>query len=301
MSAQLNFVMSRLSAVLREAIQYDYPPLAMEDVGIPPRPGDFDNYGAGNTEMVIEYEEIKDPGDDLSRANTLQTDETLIDLDFSKETVPVFNWFLTARYTLQEVEQAMRTQRNLPAKKVAAAMERGRFRHDHIAFQGNDFTKDSFANSDAVAVHKTIADGSQLTAADANKDTIISELSNFITSVQQESQDAHTVDRLAVTTALYGKLVSTYRDGTSTNLLNTIREAHGVEIVSINALTNMGTRGRAVAYSTNAEVAKNMLLVSPENLGVRDAKTFFEVPTRTQSAGFYWTKPLGARYMDGTG
>ena len=297
MGAQANFLESRLSAVMREAIMYDYPPLAMENVGFAPMPGDFEGYVPGATQFVVTFAEGTDPGYEASTASDMQTNETVIDMDFTEETIPVWNWFLTARYTLGEVDQAMASGRNVPSAKIAWAMQRGRHRHDNLAFLGNTFTKDSFARSDSVADHATL---STTIVATEDADEILDTLGTFISSVEVNSKGVFKANRLAVSTEVYTKLAGTYRTNTSQNLLSTLREAHSVSIDSINALIDVSS-GRAVAYNDNPTVGKNLILIEPENLGVRDFKTYFEVPTRTQSAGFFWTKPLGARYLNGTG
>ena len=296
MSQAADFVASRTAAILTRVIEEPRKPRSMERLPYAPRPQDFEGFVPGTDNLVLRSVALRGKAQLLNaQANV----EARANVARSSISVPVKTWALTAEYDVDQVETAMKLDEDLPSEEMRAAFVGVMDAHDEVSFEGGYGAPSSFSDDANVGRH---GNGGRLaqTITDATPDQALAveaELGAFVTSVDTESDTRYTTTHLAMPTAAYNKLAGLYAPNTTTSILNRLRESYDIVPIKLPALKNIGHQGRMVAFDSDPDAGRELLMMSRQ-FRPRDFSTHFEIPFRVYTAGFYWAIPLAARYVD---
>lgn len=296
MTAQLDYLTSRMTAVLREVLVQPRPPLKMDPIAEPgglfPETGaqGFTNYNAATRKLTILGIELRG---EAERQNLAATEGPITNVDQSQMEIGTETYELSGRWDDDEVDMAQRFSRNPPSEKMLAARLGVEEKHDDKAFL-------EFSNNSNVAVLNNITNALDGALTDEQVGEAIAELGKSIDQMDIDSRGRFTCTHVCLPSAVYNNISSLERDTKNRSIKETLEQRKDVTFIKMPALADAGTKGRIVYIDGNyPRQGMNLRMWMREYAPIMVRAGIYEQTMRLRSAGFAMPIPAAFRYEDG--
>lgn len=235
------------------------------------------------------------------------SDINVVGVELGKASSSVFMADIGYDYGLEEVNQALMLNMNLPGEKATAARVVYERTVDKIAFTGDDEKgwKGLFNNSEVTAASATTGGWS----ASTNEDLILADINELLTGVFTATNEIAMADTLLMPSTSLQFIASNRLGDTGQTILEFVQRANAYTAETGQQLTIRGVRGlenagagdtkRMVAYRRSPEVLKMHIPMRHRFLPVQIMGLTYKVPGIFRLGGLDIRLPKEVRYSDG--